>query len=89
MSIPKDIIRDNPCLSDWCILSGYRGSIAHGLYVPQENPDSIDDKDAMAVCIPPIDYYFGFNTHGMGKKGVKEIKKGVWDIVVYEFKKIM
>lgn len=43
----EDIIPQTPALV------GYRGSIAHGMYVPNTDPNSIDDKDVMGVCIPP------------------------------------
>ena len=33
------------------ILMAYRGSIAHGMYTPSTDPDSIDDKDLMGVCL--------------------------------------
>ena len=87
MTIPKDITRDNKCLSEWAILSAYRGSIAHGMYVPTNDPTSIDDKDVMTVCVPPIDYYYGLKT--FGSNGTKEIKRDEWDIVVYEARKFM
>jgi len=84
--IPKDI-RELPELSDWCILHGYRGSIAHGMYVPNNDPNSIDDKDTMAICIPPDDYYIGLKE--FGSRGTKEIKRDEWDIVVYEVRKMV
>jgi len=87
MGIPKDLIRDNPELSEWCILSCYRGSIAHGMYIPSKDPNSIDDKDALAICVPPLDYYFGLRTYG--SRGTREIKRDEWDIVVYEARKMM
>ena len=87
MGVPKDILRENPGLSDWCILSMYRGSIAHGTYIPNSSPNSIDDKDVMAVCVPPIDYYFGLNRYG--SRGTKEIKRDEWDIVIYEAQKMV
>ena len=40
-------------LPEGLILLGYRGIIAHGMYVPQENPNSIDDKDVMGVFVAP------------------------------------
>lgn len=85
MSLPKDIA-NRPILKDWCILLGYRGSISHGTYKSSKDPNSIDDKDAMGICIPPVDYYYGLNTHTI-HKGTKEIKEGIWDIVVYEYRK--
>ena len=32
-------------LQDWCILLGYRGSIAHGMYVPNTDPSAATIKD--------------------------------------------
>lgn len=85
MIIPRDLIRENPGIGEWAILHAYRGSIAHGMYVPQSDPDSIDDKDTMAFCVPPADYYYGLLE--FGSKGTQEIKRGEWDIVVYEARK--
>ncbi len=87
MKLPKDILDNNPSLDDWSILLGYRGSIAHGMYVPPKNPTSIDDKDLMSVCVPPLDYYLGLKT--FGSHGTQEIKKDEWDIVVYEAQKFV
>jgi predicted nucleotidyltransferase len=85
MGIPKDILRENQCLSEWTILLGYRGSISHGMYEPSTLPSSIDDKDVIGICIPPMDYYYGLNQ--FGSKGTKEIKKNEWDIVLFEMTK--
>lgn len=40
----KDIETSDPGLNEWCILLGYRGSVAHGMYVPNSDPNSIDDS---------------------------------------------
>lgn len=85
MSIPREI--DDSGLREWCILSGYRGSIAHGMYVAPAEPTGFDDKDVMAICVPPIDYFFGLKEYG--SRGTKEIKKDPWDIVVYEIRKFI
>lgn len=87
MGIPKDLLRENPQLSDWAIINAYRGSIVHGTYTGTKDIHSTDDKDVMGVCVPPRSYYLGFDTHGLGKKGVKEIFRGQWDIVCYEARK--
>ena len=55
---------------------------AHGTYVPQEDPDSIDDKDVMGVCIGPKETYFGFERFEQKEKKLRE-----WDSVVYEIRK--
>lgn len=83
MSIPKNIVRETPGLSEWNIMTCYRGSIAHGMYT--EN--GIDDKDIMAVCVPPLDYYFGLKQYH--SKGTHEIMRNEWDIVIYEARKML
>jgi len=85
MSVPKDIIRENPGIGEWNIIHGYRGSIAHGIYIPNTDPFSIDDKDTMGICVPPKEYYIGLKE--FGSRGTKEIKRNEWDIVIYEAKK--
>lgn len=67
------------------ILLGYRGSIAHGMYVPSSDPTSIDDKDIMGVFIAPLSHYAGIHS-------VKETKESFireWDAVHYEFRKLI
>lgn len=82
MGIPKGITSEYRELEEWSMLTAYGGSIAHGMYVPNSDPDSIDDKDVMSICVPPLEYYFGLRNYG--SKGTREIKKDEWDIVVYE-----
>ncbi len=69
------------------ILIGYRGSIAHGMYVPQNDPNSIDDKDILSVVIPSINHYFGLEN--WGSDGVKELFRNEWDCVGYELRKFV
>lgn len=78
---PKSVVDAYDSLSDWCILHAYRGSIAHGTYIPNH----IDDIDTMAICVPPNDYYYGLRT--FGSRGTQEIAQDQWDIVVYEARK--
>lgn len=87
MTIPRDITRKYPALNEWAIAIVYRGSIAHNLYVPSDNPNSVDDKDILAVCVPPLEYYFGLKEYGT--RGTKEIKQDEWDIVTYEARKFI
>src|SRR3990167_2339200 len=87
MSIPRDITDDNPQLGRWSILTAYRGSIVHGTHLDVKDEHSTDDRDVMAVCVPPKPYYLGLETCGMGQRGTKEIKQGDWDIIVYEARK--
>ena len=85
MSVPHDLLSEHPGLGEWAILHGYRGSIAHGTFVPSDDPLSIDDKDTMAICVPPPDYYIGLRQ--FGSRGTQEIIRGEWDVVVYEARK--
>src|SRR4030095_4135091 len=62
----------------------WRGSVAHGMYVPNSDPDSIDDKDVMGFYIGPLEHYLGF-----GRKDVYEEWEGEWDCVFYELRKFM
>lgn len=87
MGVPREITSQYPELSTRCILAGYRGSIAHGMYVPPKEPTSIDDKDVMYVTVPTKDFYYGLKEYG--SRGTREIKKNEWDIVVYEARKFI
>ena len=64
---------------------GYRGSIAHGMFVPKNNPDSIDDIDLMGFVFGESRHYFGL--HEWGSRGTREIKQGQYDVVLYEARK--
>jgi len=68
------------------ILYGYRGSIAHNMYVPQSDPDSIDDKDTLGIFIDHLDNYFGIPKNR--NRGVWEKQQDEWDIVCYEIRKM-
>ena len=87
MNIPDDIISQHPALGRWRFLTAYRGSIAHGMHVPSDDPESIDDIDVVGICIPDRNHYFGLETYG--RRGTKEIMRDEWDIVTYEFLKFM
>ncbi|OGM09269.1 hypothetical protein A2Z67_05000 [Candidatus Woesebacteria bacterium RBG_13_36_22] len=66
------------------VLSGYRGSIAHGTYLPSNKPNSTDDKDVMGIFIAPKNHYLGF-----GKREVYERQVQEWDIILYELRKFV
>ena len=83
----QEVVGSDMGLQDWCILLGYRGSVAHGMYVPNSDPNSIDDIDLMGVCVPPLDYYFGLKQYG--SRGTREITHDPFDVVIYEAKKMI
>lgn len=70
-----------------CILLAFRGSIAHGTYEPNTDPQSIDDIDLMGIAVPSAEYYLGLSQ--WGSRGTKEIVDDPWDIVVYEARKAL
>lgn len=67
------------------ILTAYRGSIAHGMYVPKEDPTHIDDVDIMGVVVASPECYFGLQE--WGSRGTKEFVQGHYDCVWYEVRK--
>jgi uncharacterized protein len=75
----------------YTILSGYRGSHAHGTYIAPESDEQFgtDDIDLMNVTVLPVDYYFGVKRHGYGNRGTIEIVDGPWDVVAYELRKFV
>ncbi len=70
---------------DICLLA-YRGSIAHNMYIPNTDQNSIDDVDLMGIVIGPPETYFGL--HEWGSRGTKETKQGKYDLVFYEIRKM-
>lgn len=71
-------------LPERLVLLGWRGSVAHGMYVPKTDPDSIDDKDVMGVYVGQVEHYLGF-----GRGDVKEKWEGAYDCVFYELRKFV
>lgn len=63
----------------------YRGSVAHGMYVKPDNPDSIDDIDLMGFVFGELKDYFGLGE--WGSRGTREVKAGRYDVVLYEARK--
>jgi hypothetical protein len=68
-----------------CLLA-YRGSIAHGMYVPSSDPNHIDDVDLIGVVLGSAENYFGLRE--WGSRGTYEYKQGRWDAVFYEIRKM-
>lgn len=66
------------------VLVGRRGSESHGTFIPSSDPNSIDDRDLMGVCIPPEPWTLGLRTW----EGAESIK-GCWDVVLYDFRKFV
>ena len=67
------------------ILLAYRGSIAHGMYVPKDDPKHIDDIDLMGFVVGAKENYFGLKE--WGSRGTKDFWEGPYDCVYYEIRK--
>jgi len=86
----------NDLFPDNLVLCGYRGSYAQNTYIPNNDPNSIDDIDLMAVYIAPPEYYVGlggnhftFNEKTEHYAGAVERFIGPWDVVSYEIRKFV
>jgi predicted nucleotidyltransferase len=66
------------------LLVARRGSESHGTHVPSTDPNSIDDRDLIGICVPPVAWTLGLK-HWEGAESIK----GVWDVVLYDFKKFV
>ena len=71
-------------MAEHAVAIAWRGSYSHGTYIP----NVIDDKDLIAVHILPLDHYFGLRRY-FGLRDTIEVKEGEWDIVCYEFRKLV
>ena len=69
-------------LWDQLIVLVYRGSIAHGTFVPNSNPGSIDDKDVLGIAMQPNQYFFGLKSFEQFER-----QDDPWDVLVYDFHK--
>lgn len=72
-------------MEEGSFLFGYRGSIAHNLFLPKEDPNSIDDVDLLGFVLAPVEHYLGLAP--WGSRGTKEYWVGHYDCVYYEIKK--
>jgi uncharacterized protein len=85
MRLLNEILGSGPFpIWDNSIVLMYRGSIAHGTYIPNSHPNSIDDKDVFGITFLPKDYFFGLRTFEQ-----YEVQKEYWDVLVYEFRKFI
>jgi predicted nucleotidyltransferase len=71
-------------LQEHSIIQAWRGSHAHGTYLKPENPLSVDDKDLIAIAVPPAEYVMGIHLWDESNA-----IKGQWDTLVYEYRKFI
>lgn len=86
MRLLNQILNEAPQFNMWtqAIYLGYRGSIAHGTFIPNSNPTSIDDKDIFGIAIPTKEYFFGLKEFEQFER-----KQEYWDILIYDFRKFI
>src|SRR3990172_10948002 len=82
VALPDESLEIQLYASD-AVLLCYRGSIAHGMYMPGSDPKGIDDRDLMGIRIYPVEYYLGLG----GVDAAKEYKHNDLDMVIYEIRK--
>lgn len=70
---------------DYTIGLCYRGSKAHGTYIPNSDPNSIDDIDVLGICMSPKEYMFGLKEFEEFEQFEKFHE--YWDILIYDFRK--
>lgn len=76
---------DHPLILSNTILSTYRGSVAHGMFVPKNIPNSIDDIDVIGIVIAEPEVYMGLVE--WGSRGTMDYWHDEFDIVLYEARK--
>jgi len=61
------------------------------MYIPNSDPNSIDDIDIMGVFLAPENFYIGLEQHkrSQTKEISKEIDGVMWDCVYYELRKFV
>ena len=66
-----------------------RGSEAHGLFIAPDEEMGTDDRDLIAVVVPPLEYLMGLSDdrHKTWRKQERQQIRGPWDVIVYDLRK--
>lgn len=78
--VPKEIGMER------LLLLAYRGSVAHNMYIPNSDPNSIDDIDLMGIFLAPKNYYLGLTNIKTTVELMVEKDGALYDCVYYELK---
>jgi len=86
MRVPDEKLKHELFPTGNLVMCGYRGSYAQNTYIPNDDPNSIDDIDLMGVYMAPLEYYLGL---GRGRRYGKAIERFIneWDVVSYELRR--
>jgi len=69
------------------IIAGYRGSHAHGTFIPPDDPKGTDDIDVFGVAVRNPDYYLGLDGYHPERKGTFNTAGETLDIETHEIRK--
>ncbi len=87
MTLIQDLNERSPEWARSPILAGYRGSQAHGTYIPPEEAESTDDIDLFGVAVRDVNYYIGLNGYRPERKGTFSSAGEMLDIETHEVRK--
>lgn len=84
-----EIVKKHPtALGEGRALLSLRGSAAHGLWEDTgAGRWQTDDLDLIAVNVPPPELVLGLKD--WAKRGTYEVQEGKWDVVTYEWRKLL
>jgi predicted nucleotidyltransferase len=78
MELPNEVFIED------LIFLAYRGSVAHNMYIPNSDPNSVDDIDLMGVFIAPDSHYIGIDKSKQTVEKNIEADGVLYDCVYYE-----
>lgn len=81
MNYPFDVTSSN------VLAVGYRGEVAHGMFRPSTEPNSVDDIDLIAVTMNTLRDTIVHPGDRLNR--AKELKQGEWDVVFYPLPKMI
>lgn len=71
------------------ILMGYRGSHAHGTFIPPEHPLGTDDEDWFLVTKHNTDFYLSMEGYNRKEEHYENISEDGIDILAYDVRKFI
>jgi len=87
MGLLQDLNERSPEWAKNPILAGYRGSHAHGTYIPPEEDLGTDDIDVFGIAVRDPNYYLGLDGYQPERKGTFTTAGEMLDIETHEVRK--
>lgn len=66
------------------IALAFRGSVAHGTFIPNTSLHGIDDIDVLGAFVPPLSYTLGLKTCEQFA-----VFENEWDVLIYDIRKLI